>query len=132
MKYVKIVDSEHALASGGIWPLTARGRVYAPCRCCNQWDSYLIVTEQIKKTYRSRPSECSIIYGGRRKDGYRFFAERKGRSVLIHAGCRHFTLDKAQEHWTEKGGTLGKWSLAAVARLKKQARHLGWLSKILH
>ncbi len=47
-----------------------------------------------------------IIHGATRSDGYAFFLQRltNDKEPMVKAGCRYFTLAKAQKHWTETRG----------------------------
>ena len=61
---------------------------------------------------RADLGEQWVIQGAHRSDGYPFFLQKlTGDSEpMVKAGCRHFTLAKAQKHWTAtRGGTgLGR------------------------
>jgi len=50
---------------------------------------------------------------GTRSDGYTFYAQDKGDSLWILAGCRYLSIDDAKKHWKDtRGGTqLGDESL---------------------
>ena len=47
-----------------------------------------------------------IIQGATRSDGYAFFLQRltHDKEPMVKAGCRYFTLAKAEAHWTATRG----------------------------
>lgn len=58
-----------------------------------------------------------IIQGGVRSDGYAFFLTNlTGEGVRIKAGCRNFSREEAEAHWTcTRGGTaLGRETFAII------------------
>jgi hypothetical protein len=70
-----------------------------------------------------------IIQGAYRSDGYPFFLQKltDDKEPMIKAGCRYFTVEQAQQHWTKTRGEtpLGKEtenivrSLIELARIRK-------------
>ena len=42
-----------------------------------------------------------IVDAGHRADGYRFVGYVKDNVIMIRAGCRNFTMEKARKHWFE-------------------------------
>lgn len=70
------------------------------------------------------------VWGGRRSDGYDFWAVLYPDGLSIIAGCREIIgFEAAREHWrTTRGGTpLGDESLTLVDRLEELAREAGWV-----
>jgi uncharacterized protein YjbI with pentapeptide repeats len=78
---------------------------------------------------RANLAGANVIDGGLRSDGYRFLAVRDGETILVRAGCRTLSFEKAREWWSRtRGGTrLGDESLALVDHLERMARIAGWL-----
>ena len=72
---------------------------------------------------------ANVIDGGLRSDGYRFLAVRDGETILVRAGCRTLSFERAREWWNRTRGAtrLGDESLALVDHLERMARIAGWL-----
>ena len=64
-----------------------------------------------------------IVRIGPSSDGYEFYAVKRDGIIWIKAGCRWFTVDDAEEHWSKtRGGTeLGFERLRFVEFLRLQA-----------
>ena len=73
-----------------------------------------------------------IIQGPARQDGYCFFLQKltADEKPMIKAGCRHFTLANAREHWTNtrKETPLGDETFAILDHLETLARIRGYIS----
>ena len=63
-----------------------------------------------------------IIDAGQDPRGYRFVGVRQGESMRIYAGCRDFTIEEAERHWTEAGN---KDALIRVSLIAHHARKGG-------
>jgi len=70
-----------------------------------------------------------IIQGQTRSDGYPFFLQKLtgDKEPMVKAGCRLFTVEEAQKHWTAtRGGTpLGEETEIIVRSLVRLARVRG-------
>ena len=68
-----------------------------------------------------------IIQGPTRSDGYAFFLQRltDDKEPMVKAGCRHFTLAEAQEHWeSTRGGTPLGDETRAIVRCMVDIAHI--------
>ena len=54
---------------------------------------------------RANLAGADLIDGGQRSDGYRFVGSIKNGVLMISAGCRHFSIAAAREHWKHRDGT---------------------------
>jgi len=73
---------------------------------------------------------ASIIDAGRDSRGHRFLA-RDGKPVMIHAGCRWFTLEEAKAHWVEAHKTdtaLHAECNAKIKLIEAVATARGWIT----
>jgi hypothetical protein len=129
MQYAKIEAQEGELPRSGVWPLVGSKTVVAPCGCCNDWGVYVCQPSQIISVSKKAPP--GVIHGGKRSDGYHFFLFKKGKSVVVRAGCRNFSLRQARKHWGEDycDERLGRWSLKTVAAMEKKAIQRGWIKR---
>ena len=68
-----------------------------------------------------------LIDGGQRSDGYRFVGAVKDNALMIHAGCRNFTITEARAHWTKtRAGTpLGDETFCILDHIEAVARIRG-------
>jgi uncharacterized protein YjbI with pentapeptide repeats len=73
-----------------------------------------------------------IIQGAIRSDGYHFMFQKMTADTepMVRAGCRHFTLAQAREHWiaTRLGTPLGDETFAILGNLETLARIRGHIS----
>ena len=68
-----------------------------------------------------------IIQGQTRSDGYAFFLQRLTQDAepMIKAGCRYFTIAKAQEHWEKtRAGTPLFDETRAIVRAMVDTMHI--------
>lgn len=67
-----------------------------------------------------------------RSDNYTFLVAPTPEGPRIIAGCRYFTFEEAEKHWSEtRGGTpLGDESLSIVAHLKRMAEINGFMEPV--
>jgi len=75
---------------------------------------------------------ADLIDGGQDSRGYRFLGQHKDNTLYIHAGCRYFSIDEAEEHWSkehQENPDLHAECLARVALIKQIAKARGWLNK---
>ena len=68
-----------------------------------------------------------IIQGGVRSDGHAFFLQRlkDDAEPMIKAGCRYFTIARAEAHWTAtRGGTQLFDETRAIVRAMVDVMHI--------
>ena len=76
--------------------------------------------------------EADLIDGGQDSRGYRFIGQHKDETLYIHAGCRYFPIDEAEQHWKSAhmdNADLHTECLARVALIKQIAIARGWLAE---
>ena len=68
-----------------------------------------------------------LIDAGQRSDGYRFVGYIREGRIWILAGCRHFTLSAARQHWGDgyRDRALGDEALAKIDLIEATARIRG-------
>jgi Pentapeptide repeats (8 copies) len=67
-----------------------------------------------------------IVDGGYRSDGYRFIGWKKRSKLMIRAGCRTFSIDRAKKHWRWRKGTrLGSETTAILKYIETMAKLTG-------
>lgn len=68
--------------------------------------------------------ESNLVHLGMSQRGYQFVMTYERGQAVIRAGCRHFILDDAREHWPERNNNEEG---AKVTLARRVAHQLGWL-----
>ena len=75
---------------------------------------------------------ADLIDGGQDSRGYQFIGQHKDDTLWIHAGCRYFSIEEAEEHWNllhKEQPELRAECQARVALIKQIAIGRGWLTR---
>ena len=123
------VEKESNLAvSGNAW-VSGNAQVYGNARVsCNA-----LVYGNAQVYGNARVSGDARVSGvnvtATRTDGYTFLVAPTPDGPCIIAGCRYFTFDEAEAHWSKtRGGTkLGDETASILAHLKRMAELNGFM-----